>query len=739
MFRCEKTEKGVKSFIPMRGIDNIVVRYVQKVCCCNAEEAKEILEVIFINLAAEGGVLRKHMAKEMYQIDVNQYVVKNYRNTKYYRCSKCGRLTPYNVHGKCVQDRCEGTLHEINPDEALATNYYRNQYKTKHIERIVVEEHTAQLKREEAKKFQNDFKDKKINILSCSTTFEMGIDIGDLETVFMRNIPPSPANYVQRSGRAGRRKESSAYILTYCGTNSHDYTYYCAPEKMISGIIDPPHFNVLNQKIIVRHLMAICLGFFFRKHPEYFQTIEGLVFKDGVKRFKEYVSSHPIDLNHYINDKVLPEKIYDEYHDFRWFDKMEGNDEKLENFVNTIQTIAKEYNSAKDDALAEENYVEVNYFMSQLERLHKLGVIDSLSKYCVIPKYGFPIDVVDLQVYDDGKLNNDLDLSRDLKIAISEYAPDSEIIANKKKYTSKYITLPKIGQFPRNYFWTCPECQKVNVNVRDNKEKTCKHCGGVFSDIHSEFYIEPIYGFKTGITKESTHLKPKRSYSGEVSYIGGGIKDNNLLEIGDFISVETSTDDELLVINKSDFYLCPVCGYGEIAKGGVQPPKIKRIHKNHRQYSCPHEELDRIKIGHSFQTDVARLTIPILASYETEGHNKALSFMYALLEGISNALNIERTDIDGVLEMNLIHRSYDVLIYDNVPGGAGHVKRLVDKKAIIEVLQSSYQKVSQNCCDENTSCYNCLRNYYNQSYHGRLKRKYAKSYIETLLNGITGI
>ena len=106
---------------------------------------------------------------------------------------------------------------------------------------------------------------------------------------------------------------------------------------------------------------------------------------------------------------------------------------------------------------------------------------------------------------------------------------------------------------------------------------------------------------------------------------------------------------------------------------------------------------------------------------------------------LRNALNIERTDIDGVLEMNLIHRSYDVLIYDNVPGGAGHVKRLVDKKAIIEVLQSSYQKVSQNCCDENTSCYNCLRNYYNQSYHGRLKRKYAKSYIETLLNGITGI
>ena len=102
----------------------------------------------------------------------------------------------------------------------------------------------------------------------------MGIDIGNLETVFMRNVPPSPANYVQRAGRAGRRKDSAAYILTYCGTGSHDYTYFCSPEKMISGVIKPPYFNVVNHKIIVRHLMATCLGFFFRLHPDYFSSID---------------------------------------------------------------------------------------------------------------------------------------------------------------------------------------------------------------------------------------------------------------------------------------------------------------------------------------------------------------------------------------------------------------------------------------------------------------------------------
>ena len=104
--------------------------------------------------------------------------------------------------------------------------------------------------------------------------------------------------------------------------------------------------------------------------------------------------------------------------------------------------------------------------------------------------------------------------------------------------------------------------------------------------------------------------------------------------------------------------------------------------------------------------------------------------------GISIGLGIERNDIDGVLELNLEQHSYDILIYDNVPGGAGHVKRLVEKNAVITALNAAYVKVSQQCCDENTSCYNCLRNYYNQTNHSKLKRKYARDFIESLFRQI---
>ncbi|MFQ8921040.1 MAG: DEAD/DEAH box helicase [Clostridium paraputrificum] len=736
-FNSQKAIRNIRSFLPIKNEqDNKVVRYIKKVCGCSSEEAKDILDIIFNNIAVEGKLLKKHDKEEAYQIDANRYVVKNYKKSKYYQCSKCGKLTPHNVHDVCVKDECDGKLIEVDPDSVMKSNYYRKQYKYKKIESIVIKEHTAQLDRKTAKQYQLDFKNKKINILSCSTTFEMGIDIGDLETVFMRNVPPTPANYVQRAGRAGRRKDSAAYILTYCGTGSHDYTYFTAPEKMISGVIMPPYFNVLNRKIIIRHLMATCLGFFFRRHPEYFKSIDKLVFGEGINEFKQYIGNHPKDLNKYINEKIIPGGIYSEYHDFKWFDKMNGNDEKMEHFVESIKGIAKEYEEAKEFALKNENYPEADSYKKQIEYLRKQSVIELLSKYCVIPKYGFPVDVVELQIYKDGILNNRYDLSRDLKIALSEYAPDSEVIVDGKKYTSKYISLPKSSEFPKHYFCTCSNCKKVNVYISNRTSGRCKYCGESIALEQSEYFIEPINGFKTGVTKESSRMKPKRSYSGEVSYIGGGIKDENHLELGKTIIIETSTDDELLIMNRSDFYMCPVCGYSDIIKSKVRPPQIAKKHKNYRQYDCQNEELKRLRLGHRFHTDVARFTIPLLVSADKNSYSRALSFMYAFLEGVSNVFGIERTDIDGILELNLEEESYDILLYDNVPGGAGHVKRLMDRDAIVKSLIASLNKVSQQCCYENTSCYNCLRNYYNQSHHSQLKRIYAKEFIELLLREI---
>ena len=162
-------------------------------------------------------------------------------------------------------------------------------------------------------------------------------------------------------------------------------------------------------------------------------------------------------------------------------------------------------------------------------------------------------------------------------------------------------------------------------------------------------------------------------------------------------------------------------------------PETTLVHKNYKQFTCANEELTLLRIGHRFRTDITRLVIPKLAALTYVDKSIALSFMYALLEGISLALDIERTDIDGVIELNREYGSYDIILYDSVPGGAGHVSRLMTKEAMVTSLKEALGKVSQSCCDEDTSCYNCLRNYYNQAYHSRLKRKYASEVIKALL------
>lgn len=736
-YNIVKADKNIRSFLPIKaGQDNKIVRYIQKVCQCERADAYEILNVIFNNLAVEGNLLKKHDSINAYQIDASKFVLKNYKKSKYYRCKKCGRLTPYNVHNICVQDKCDGFLEEIDPDKVLDSNYYRKQYKEKKIESIVIKEHTAQLDRETAKMYQKEFKNGRINILSCSTTFEMGIDIGGLETVYMRNVPPTPANYVQRAGRAGRRKDSSAYILTYCGIGSHDYTYYKTPQKMISGIIKPPCFNVLNKKIIIRHLMACCLGFFFRKNPSYFESVKRFIFEGGCDAFKLYMKTQPKDLNQYINDGVLPEDVYKGFHDFNWFHEMDDKDEKLESFITTIKQMEKEYNEAIKLSLREGRYKDADYYKIQIENLYKMKLIDSLSTYCVIPKYGFPVDLVNLQIYNRGIPDNRYDLTRDLKIAISEYAPGSEVIVDGNKYTSNYITLRKSSKLPKTYFYICPNCHKVNISLSKNSLKKCKYCDHRFETTNHDFYIEPIEGFKTGITKKSTHLKPKRTYAGEVFYIGEGEPYDQKVNVNGIISVETSSNDKLLVLNRSTFYMCQTCGYSEITNGKECIPYKIAKHKNYRQYACEADRLERIRLGHSFKTDVARLVIPSITCTDVEGYHKALSFLYAFLEGISNALGIERNDIDGIIEINFTLDSFDILIYDNVPGGAGHVKRLMGKEAIVASLHAALDTVSQNCCDENTSCYQCLRNYYNQFFHSKLRRIYAKEILNDLLKQI---
>ena len=180
-----------------------------------------------------------------------------------WECDTCARLSAHNIRGVCPRNRCPGNLEPA--DYTAIENHYRILYENTDLPPVLhAEEHTAQIESEEARQRQDRFKNGETHLLSSSTTFEVGVDLGDLEAVFLRNVPPEPFNYTQRVGRAGRR-ETPGLALTYCRRNPHDLYHYEDPEeRVIKGKVRPPRLQMTNAKIILRHMVAAALSAFFK-------------------------------------------------------------------------------------------------------------------------------------------------------------------------------------------------------------------------------------------------------------------------------------------------------------------------------------------------------------------------------------------------------------------------------------------------------------------------------------------
>ena len=182
----------------------------------------------------------------------------------------------FNELSHCTGSNCTGVV-----EKDLSGDYFRNLYLQNFNESNAVhaEEHSGQIDGETRKSLETRFKndDEPVNVIVCTPTMELGIDIGTLSSVYLRNVPPSPSNYAQRAGRAGRKSQSSM-IATFCGMGSkrgsHDQYFYRYPEKIISGEIAVPRFLRDNETLIRSHIHSLILETIELKIP---QKISGIL------------------------------------------------------------------------------------------------------------------------------------------------------------------------------------------------------------------------------------------------------------------------------------------------------------------------------------------------------------------------------------------------------------------------------------------------------------------------------
>ncbi len=190
-----------------------------------------------------------------HQIDGDKLALHPHKGV--YICRTCQQRSVRRTPGmKCLAWRCTGTL-EFLPE--VRDNYDLNVLDGDYT-LLRPREHTAMVPNHERERIEQIFKGagKSINTLVCTQTLELGVDIGALDAVLMRNVPPLPANYRQRAGRAGRRHRMAVNI-TYCRGTSHDRAYFEQPLKMLGGQVEPPTFNLSNEVMVGKHVRATVL------------------------------------------------------------------------------------------------------------------------------------------------------------------------------------------------------------------------------------------------------------------------------------------------------------------------------------------------------------------------------------------------------------------------------------------------------------------------------------------------
>ena len=680
--------------------------------------SRQLMQEIWTALrrCTDDSILNRGIIGGTFRLNSNWLRVKLLKHNEIFECLTCAAVSTHNIRNVCPRNRCPGKLSRADR-ERLKGNHYRILYENIEFPpNLIAEEHTAQIDNDEARRRQEKFKEGSIHILSSSTTFEVGVDLGDLETVFLRNVPPEPFNYTQRVGRAGRR-ETPGLALTYCRRNPHDLYHYEDPVKrVINGTVHPPRLQMTNEKIILRHIVATALSAFFRQNPRRFETVEEFVedwsSPSATTSFKKFCNNNEDLIDSLRN--IVPKNIHLQVGltDKTWIENIAGTKSRLANVESEVCADYIQMENLSNEYFAQRKFKLVSRIGYRINTITGEKTLQFLSRKAVIPKYGFPVDVVELETQSiDGKPTR-ISLQRDLSQAIAEYAPGGKVVAAKKEWESYGVkVIAGKAWRVRYYQYNNNDARQFEQWNEDDPSKSPRV---------RRKYLIPEFGFVTKLFQNPREPKGRlqRMYTTRPFFQGFGINSNPMSKTIFDVRVTKALLGTLVILcegwNREGFYICRVCG--------AHTARPKRQHDSPSGSNCQ-GRLEHFSLGHELVTDVMCIQIPgLMQEWD------AYSVAYAVMLGSAEILNIPHMDLNVTITSGDNPGESAIVLYDNVPGGAGLVAQLEEKSVLRKVLHAARERVSGNCgCD--SSCYGCLRSYRNQFAHSHLDRTKAENFL----------